>query len=94
VVDYLGLADELKQRWRPTRKRRSPARRRLDQDDAVALMLEKYEICEGLFTASDLSTGPRDEHEAAGSPDAHACLRRSNILEHEDGKARLLRAVN
>ena len=28
VVDYLGLADELKKRWRSTRKAAAPARRR------------------------------------------------------------------
>ncbi len=49
VVDYLGLAHELKAALATYTESGGTGRTALDQEEAVALMLEKYEICCGLF---------------------------------------------
>ncbi len=49
VVDYLGLADELKQALATYTESGGKGRTAIDQEEAVAVMLEKYEICSGLF---------------------------------------------
>jgi type I restriction enzyme R subunit len=49
VVDYLGLAHELKQALATYTESGRTGRTALDQDEAVALMLEKYEVCSALF---------------------------------------------
>ena len=45
VVDYLGLAQELKQALATYTESGGTGRTALDQDEAVAVMLEKYEVC-------------------------------------------------
>ena len=55
VVDYLGLAQELKQALATYTESGGTGRTALDQDEAVALMLEKYEVCCGLFHGFDRS---------------------------------------
>jgi type I restriction enzyme R subunit len=90
VVDYLGLADELKQALATYTEAGGTGETALDQAEAVALMLEKYEICRGLFHGFDWSrwiTGtPQDRLSLLPAAQEH-------ILAQEDGKARLLRAV-
>ncbi len=49
VVDYLGLADELKRALATYTESGGTGRTAIDQSEAVALMLEKYEVCLGLF---------------------------------------------
>ena len=44
VVDYLGLADQLKQAWPPTRRVVARAAPSIDTAQAIAVMLEKYEV--------------------------------------------------
>jgi len=56
VVDYLGLAHELKQALATYTESGGTGRTALDQDEAVAVMLEKYEVCYGLFHGFDRST--------------------------------------
>src|SRR5205823_1077137 len=62
----------------------------VDQAEAVSLMLEKYEVCCGLFYGFDWSawiTGkPQDRLSLLPAAQEH-------ILAEQDGKARLLRAV-
>ncbi len=89
VVDYLGLADELKQALATYTEAGGRGETALDQAEAVALMLEKYEVCRGLFHGFDWS---------AWGSGAAAWLSllpaaQEHILAQEDGKARLLRAV-
>ena len=89
VVDYLGLADELKQALAIYTDAGGTGDTALDQAVAVALMLEKYEVCRGLFHGFDWS---------AWGTGATAWLSllpaaQEHILAQEDGKARLLRAV-
>jgi len=90
VVDYLGLADELKQALATYTEAGGTGETALDQAEAVALMLEKYEICRGLFHGFDWS------HWTTGTPQNRLSLlpaAQEHILAQEDGKARLLRAV-
>ena len=53
IVDYLGLAHELKRALATYTESGGTGRTALDQDEAVAVMLEKYEICCGLFYGFD-----------------------------------------
>ncbi len=55
VVDYLGLADELKQALANYTESGGTGKTAIDQEEAVAVMLEKYEICCGLFHGFDRS---------------------------------------
>jgi len=90
VVDYLGLADELKRALATYTEAGGTGQTALDQAEAVALMLEKYEICRGLFHRFDWSpwTTGRPQDRLSLLP---AAL--EHILAQRDGKDRLLRAV-
>jgi len=90
VVDYLGLADELKQALATYTESGGTGKTAIDQAEAVAVMLEKYEICRGFFHGFDWSrwmTGkPQERLSVLPAAQEH-------ILKQEDGKARLLRSV-
>lgn len=90
VVDYLGLAHELKQALATYTESGGTGRTALDQEEAVAVMLEKYEVCCGLFHGFDRSKW------ITGTPAERLgllTLAQEHILVQEDGKNRLLRAV-
>jgi len=90
VVDYLGLADQLKQALATYTEAGGTGKTALDQAEAVALMLEKHEVCVGLFHRFDWSFW------ITGTPQQRLSLlpaAQEHILAQEDGKARLLRAV-
>ena len=90
VVDYLGLADELKEALATYTESGGTGKTAIDQAEAVALMLEKYEICKGLFHGFNWL------HWTTGSPQDRLTLlpaAQEHILAQEDGKARLLRGV-
>jgi len=90
VVDYLGLAHELKQALATYTESGGTGRTAIDQAEAVAVMREKYEICCDLFCGFDWSRW------TAGSPEERLQLLPAaleHILAQEDGKNRLLRAV-
>ena len=90
VVDYLGLADELKQALATYTEAGGKGETALDQAEAVALMLEKCEVCRGLFHGFDWSTW------ITGTPQGRLSLlpaAQEHILAQHEGKARLLRAV-
>jgi len=90
VVDYLGLADELKKALATYTEAGGEGRPELDQAEAVALMLEKYEVCRGLFHGFDWARW------TSGSPQERLGLlpaAQEHILALEDGKNRLLRSV-
>jgi type I restriction enzyme R subunit len=90
VVDYLGLADELKQALATYTEAGGTGETALDQAEAVALMLEKHEICCGMFHGFDWSPW------TTGTPQARLSLlpaAQEHILAQHDGKNRLLRAV-
>jgi type I restriction enzyme R subunit len=90
VVDYLGLAHELKAALATYTESGGTGRTALDQDEAVALMLEKYEVCCGLFHGFDRSRW------TTGTPQERLGLlpaAQEHILAQENGKDRCLRAV-
>ena len=90
VVDYLGLAHELKRALATYTESGGTGATTVDQAEAVAVMLEKYEVCCGLFHGFDWS-GWVD-----GKPTVRVGLlpgAQEHILAQEDGKERCLRAV-
>jgi type I restriction enzyme R subunit len=90
VVDYLGLAHELKRALATYTESGGTGRTALDQDDAVAVMLEKYEVCCGLFHGFDRgkwTTGTPQERLGLLPP------AQEHILAQENGKDRCIRAV-
>jgi len=90
VVDYLGLAQELKAALATYTESGGKGRTALDQIEAVALMLEKYEICRDLFHGLNWSKW------TSGTPQERLGLLPSaqeHILRQKDGKDRCLRAV-
>jgi type I restriction enzyme R subunit len=90
VVDYLGLADSLRQALAAYTESGGEGKTALDQEEAVAVMLEKYEVVEGLFHGFDYSAWVKGT-----AADRLALLppAQDHILGHEDGKARLLASV-
>ncbi len=90
VVDYLGLAHELKAALQIYTESGGTGTTAIDQAEAVAVMLEKYEVCCNLFHGFDWSQWK------AGSPSDRLALlpaAQQHILAQEDGKNRLLKAV-
>ena len=59
VVDYLGIAQELKQALSTYTESGGAGRTDIPQEEAVAAMLEKYEVCRGLFHGFDWSAWVR-----------------------------------
>jgi len=90
VVDYLGLAQELKQALATYTESGGTGRTALDQDEAVALMLEKYEVACGLFHGFDRSrwTSGAAQERLGLLPAAQ-----EHILAQENGKDRYVLAV-
>ena len=90
VVDYLGLAQDLKQALATYTESGGTGRTALDQDEAVAVMLEKYEVCCALFHGFDWSmwTGGNAQERLGLLPPAQ-----EHVLAQEDGKDRCLNAV-
>ena len=90
VVDYLGLAHELKQALAAYTESGGAGKTALDQAEAVAVMLEKYEICCGLFHGFDRSKW------VTGAPAERLGLLPSaqeHVLAQENGKDRCVQAV-
>ena len=90
VVDYLGLAHELKRALATYTERGGTGETALDKEQAVRTMLEKYEVCCVLFHGFDRAAWTN------GSPAARLQLLPAaleHVLAQEDGKARCLRAV-
>jgi type I restriction enzyme R subunit len=90
VVDYLGLADELKAALATYTEAGGQGRPELDQAEAVAVMLEKLEVCRGLFHGFEwtlwLTGKPQERLSVLPAAQEH-------ILALKDGKKRLLAAV-
>ena len=90
VVDYLGLAHELKRALATYTESGGRGETALDKEQAVQVMLEKYEVCCGLFHGFDRTAW------AMGSPAERLHLLPAaleHVLAQEDGKARCLKAV-
>jgi type I restriction enzyme R subunit len=90
VVDYLGLAEELRQALAVYTQSGGEGQAAISQDEAVAAMLKHYEICRGLFHGFDWSSW------TSGKATAQLSLlpkAQEHVLAQPDGKERLLRAV-
>ncbi|HSW10806.1 MAG TPA: type I restriction endonuclease subunit R [Bacillota bacterium] len=90
VVDYLGLAHELKAALATYTESGGTGRTALEQEEAVAAMQEKYEVCSGLFHGFDRSRW------MLGTPADRVALlpaAQEHILRQENGKDRYIRAV-
>ena len=90
IVDYLGLAHELKRALATYTESGGTGKTALDQEEAVAVMLEKYEICCGLFHGFDRFKWIH------GSPTERLSLlpaAQEHILAQENGKDRCVQAV-
>ena len=90
VVDYLGLAHELKRALATYTESGGTGQTALNQEEAVAVMLEKYEICCGLFHGFD-----RSKWISGSSTERLSLLpaAQEHILAQENGKERLIQAV-
>ena len=90
VVDYLGLAQDLKKALATYTESGGKGRTALDQDEAVAVMLEKYDVCSAMFHGFDWSkwTAGTAQERLGLLPPAQ-----EHILAQEDGKERCLNAV-
>ena len=90
VVDYLGLAQDLKQALATYTESGGKGRTTLYQEEAVVAMLEKYEVCLALLHGFDWTKW------TTGSPQERLNLlpaAQEHILAQEDGKERFLNAV-
>lgn len=90
VVDYLGLADQLKQALANYTESGGKGQTAVDQEEAVAVMLERYEVCYGIFHGFDWSTwkSGRPQERLSVLPAAQ-----EHVLAQDDGKNRLVKAV-
>ena len=90
VVDYLGLAQELKRALAIYTESGGTGQTAVDHGEAVAVMLEKYEICCALFHGFDRSawvTGTSQERLSL-LPAAQ-----EHVLAQENGKDRCIQVV-
>ena len=90
VVDYLGLAQDLKKALATYTESGGKGKTALDQEEAVAVMLEKYDVCCTLFHGFDRSnwTVGKAQERLGLLPPAQ-----EYILAQENGKDRCLKAV-
>ena len=90
VVDYLGLANELKQALSTYTESGGEGRAALDQDEAVAVLQEKHEVCRALFHGFDWRrwTSGKPAQRLALLPAAQ-----EHVLAQKDGKERCVKAV-
>jgi len=91
VVDYLGLADELREALATYTESGGTGQTAIDQAQAVALMMEKIEICRGLFHGFSWDRWLRGT-----APERVSVLpaAQEHILRLDEGKDRLLHAVS
>ncbi len=90
VVDYLGLAQDLKHALATYTESGGTGDTAVDQKEAVAVMQEKYEVCCGLLHGFDWAAW------TDGTPAERLNLlpaAQEHVLAQEDGKERWLNAV-
>ncbi|MDE2778909.1 MAG: type I restriction endonuclease subunit R [Chloroflexota bacterium] len=90
VVDYLGLANDLRRALATYTESGGTGRAAIDKEEAVAVMLEKHEVCCALFHGFDWSKwtsgGPAERLGLLPAAQEH-------ILGQENGKDRCMTAV-
>ena len=90
VVDYLGLANDLRRALVTYTESGGTGRAAIDKEEAVAVMLEKHEVCCALFHGFDWSQW------TSGAPAERLGLlpaAQEHILGQENGKDRCMAAV-
>ena len=90
VVDYLGVAQELKHAMATYTESGGKGKTAIPQEEAVSALLKHYEVCLGLFHGFDWTDW------TTGSPAQKLSLlpnAQEHILKQEDGKKRLTDAV-
>jgi type I restriction enzyme R subunit len=90
VVDYLGVAQELKHAMATYTESGGKGKTAIPQEEAVAALVKHYEVCRGLFHGFDWTTW------TVGSPAQKLSLlpnAQEHILKQENGKKRLTDAV-
>jgi len=90
IVDYIGLAEQLKQALSNYTESGGKGQTAIDQNEAVALMLAKYEVCCDMFHGFN-----RDHWITGNAQERLSLLPRAQefILSLDDGKNRFVRAV-
>jgi type I restriction enzyme R subunit len=91
VVDYLGLAEELKQALADYTNSKGKGDITLDQEEAVAVMLERYERVCGIMHGFDYQ-GAAEITAAKRLPLIAQAA--EHVLQQKDGKQRYLQAVS
>ena len=88
VVDYLGIADDLRKALATYTESGGRGEAVVDQGEAVAVMLEKVEVCRGIFHGFDYAgaTTPGKVLELLAAAQEH-------VLAQEDGRERFVQAV-
>ncbi len=90
VVDYIGIADQLKKALATYTESGGQGRTTIDQEEAVAVMLEKYEVISGMFHGFDyrrfFTTRASDRMSVIPQAIEH-------ILGLKDGKSRYVQGV-
>ena len=98
VVDYLGLAPELKQALATYTESGGTGETAIDQVEAVVVMLEKYEICCDFFFGFDWSawkTGtPAERLRVLPAGQEHILQQTAKEQKPEDHKQKFLQAVS
>ena len=90
IVDYLGLSHELKQAVATYTDSGGTGQTAVDKAQAIALMLEKHEVCLAMLHGFDFGAW------ATGTPADRLALlpaAQEHILAQEDGKHRFIAAV-
>ncbi len=90
VVDYLGIADQLKRALADYTEAGGHGKAAIDQNEAVALMLEKFEVVVSMFHGYDYDSLLEAEPEKRLSGIAAAI---EHILSLNEGKKRYLTEV-
>ena len=91
VVDYLGLADQLKRALATYTESGGHGQPSIDTAEAIAVLMEKYEVCCDMLHGFDWSKWTE------GSPAERLGLlppAQEHVLAQEDGKPRFSKAVN
>lgn len=90
VVDYIGLADQMKKALADYTNSGGQGSTAIDQAEAVAVMLEKYEVVSGIMHGFDWSKW------TSGTPAERLALlptAQEHVLAQEDGKKRYTQTV-
>lgn len=90
IVDYLGLADALKQATLSYTQSGGRGETKHDKDQAIGILLREYEVCRGILHGLDWSLW------LDGSPAQRLSLfpqALEHVLAQEDGKKRFIKAV-